>query len=369
MTAGRARALAFVGSVGLAALAATAALAQGDASAPAPASAALTTPAEHRRPADQTFLTYPEWFLVFSPREYAAHVAGGAGDPSAFPFLAHVGQLWDGYLAAAREIPSDEPWNGGYHAMILVIAGSTTIEYAIRAAYEGVVGRLTLATRLGGPTAEERYGAAVADEYARFLDQRPWYQFDYLRALRGLWSDEVPVLGGDPLRKLERRYALTTEYLAKAAYAWLIGAGTAASYDPALETTAVIVDRLPDDLASTGQAADALDVEVLERAEDGTTLALLPRYDAFGRHALALARRGVRFREIAGNQGAILISVLVAERSFPAPDGDAGVRVVARQPILTRPGTERVLFTVPIAALSDALLALPEESLEHVYDF
>ena len=31
------------------------------------------TPVEDRRPPDQTFLTYPEWFLVFSPAEYAAH--------------------------------------------------------------------------------------------------------------------------------------------------------------------------------------------------------------------------------------------------------------------------------------------------------
>jgi len=27
--------------------------------------------ADYKRGADQTYLTYPEWFLVFSPQEYA----------------------------------------------------------------------------------------------------------------------------------------------------------------------------------------------------------------------------------------------------------------------------------------------------------
>ena len=31
----------------------------------------LQTPEAHRRTEDQTYLTFPEWFLVFSPAEYA----------------------------------------------------------------------------------------------------------------------------------------------------------------------------------------------------------------------------------------------------------------------------------------------------------
>src|SRR5262249_59745368 len=46
------------------------------------------TPMEHRRGGDQTFLTFPEWFLVYSPAEYAAYVTDRA--PSRFPFIGHV---------------------------------------------------------------------------------------------------------------------------------------------------------------------------------------------------------------------------------------------------------------------------------------
>ena len=55
------------------------------------AAAPLLTPPEHVRGVEQTFLTYPEWFLVFSPAEYAAFVRHAP--PSQFPFLGHIGQF------------------------------------------------------------------------------------------------------------------------------------------------------------------------------------------------------------------------------------------------------------------------------------
>src|SRR5215470_20076822 len=98
------------------------------------------TPAEHRRTADQTFLTFPEWFLVFSPAEYAEFVASRA--PSEFPFNAHICELWQGYGHAIRAT-EHMPFNAGYHVMVLVIGISTTVEYALRSAYEMLIGRLT----------------------------------------------------------------------------------------------------------------------------------------------------------------------------------------------------------------------------------
>src|SRR5256885_13642465 len=58
------------------------------------------TPAEHRRGEEQTFLTYPEWFLVHSPAEYATYVRDHT--PSDFPFWGHIGQLWHSYGAVTR---------------------------------------------------------------------------------------------------------------------------------------------------------------------------------------------------------------------------------------------------------------------------
>src|SRR5215470_362363 len=194
------------------------------------------TPAEQRRTADQTFLTFPEWFLVFSPAEYAEFVASRA--PSEFPFNAHICELWQGYGHAIKAT-EHMPLNAGYHVMVLVIGISTTVEYALRSAYEMLFGRLT-EVRDGPPaTAEDAYGARIAQAYVDFIRVRPWYEFDYTGALRGLWHD-VPWTGAHQVRKIERRYALTTEYGIKAAYAKLIGLGTKATYDVAASTTAVV---------------------------------------------------------------------------------------------------------------------------------
>ena len=50
------------------------------------------TPLEYRRNAEQTFLTYPEWFLVHSPNEMAAFYRHNL--PGTFPYFAHVSQFW-----------------------------------------------------------------------------------------------------------------------------------------------------------------------------------------------------------------------------------------------------------------------------------
>ena len=298
--------------------------------------AASITPAKDVRPADQTFLTYPEWFLVFSPAEYAAFVR--AHPPNDFPFIGHIRQFWQGYNAVWQETRGRYPFNGGYHVMIVVIGTSTTFEYAVRSAYESIVGRLSELTATHGMTDEERYGARVAQEYVDFIRVYPWYEFDFTSRLAGLWRS-TSVTGPDMIRKWERKYALTSEYLSKAIYGWLIKKATKAAYEDPLPTTAVVL-------------------------ADGK-LVTLPRYEAFMPAAVRLADSGAEFREIAGNRDVILVSVLV-------PSGAAASdRLVLRQPIMTRPNTERLLLSVPIASLASSLrhYSRAPYTIEHVFDF
>jgi hypothetical protein len=268
--------------------------------------------------------------------------------------------MWSGYAAVTRAIPDETPTNWGYHGMIWVIASSTTIEYGIRSIYEGLVGRLTEATVLGEPTAEDRYGARVAHDYAAFLDQAPWYDFDYVGALVGLWA-ETPFTWRAPIRAIERRYALSTEYLVKAAYAQMLRAGSDATYGEEILRTAFVVDRLPADVD-----LEAMHVEVARRFDDGAVLLTGPRYQAFAGVATELADRGVRFEEIAGNDGRILVSAH-APIGWSPPDA----RVLVRQPISTEPARERVVFDTTVPDLSATLRAVREAGgeLEHVYDY
>ncbi len=243
--------------------------------------------------------------------------------------------------------------------MIVVIGVSTTVEYAIRSAYETVVGRISAATA-GTLTAEDDYGAKVAQEYVDFIRVRPWYEFDFVSRLKGLWT-HTDLFGPHLLRKWERKYALTSEYLVKAIYGWLIGKATGAAYDPVIPTTSVVVDRWP--VCPETPAG----VTVVSKSSDDETLLALPRYEPFRAPLTALARCGARFSEIAGNRTVILMSVIGRTSAPPPPDA----QVMTRQPIITQPGRERLVLIVPVAELAQTLVGFDSDgtALEHIFDY
>ncbi|OAJ55000.1 hypothetical protein A6V36_09255 [Paraburkholderia ginsengiterrae] len=317
-------------------------------------------PDADRRGTEQTLLTFPEWYLVHSPAEYARIVQHAP--PHDFPFLDQIGQLWSSYATVTREQMRDNyPLNPGYHVMIWVIASSTTVEYVLRSLYENTVGRASWL--LGGKklTDEDRFAAQAAQEYVDFIRQEPWYLFDFGARLRHLWSD-VPMWGPGVVRKWERRYALTTEYAIKAVYGKLIEKATRAAYTPALMTTDVVVDHLPD-----GWSAQA-HVSVLARLPDGRALLALPRYFDFRVAATALAQQGIRLTDIAGNTSEILVTVWMKnDASLPASSG----RILFEQPLTLPANTRRVALLMPVRGLSDFLAAAGKNGLvtEHVYDY
>jgi hypothetical protein len=315
-------------------------------------------PPDQRRGVEQTFLTYPEWFLVHSPAEYASMV--DARPAHEFPFMRHIGQLWTSYGEVIGEQRRQHyPANFGYHVMIGVIATSTTAEYAVRWGYENTVGRISWATA-SGLTPEDRYGAVAAQDYVDFIRKEPWYRFDFGKRLSGLWT-EVPASGPNMIRKWERRFALTAEYAVKGVYGKLIALATGAAYDPALPTTEVVADRAPSELPEGG------DIKLLRRLDDGRALLELPRYEAFKDAAGRLAGQGVRLVDIAGNDSVILVTVQV-ERSRQFGDG---ARVLFEQPIITLPDRKRVGLVLPVAGLSDFLRTAKANGIavEHVYDY
>jgi hypothetical protein len=319
----------------------------------------LTAPPEHRRPPDQTFLTFPEWYLVHSPAEYARYLASGA-PVSAFPLFAHIRQFWQGYAAVTHEVRR-YPFNGGYHLMICVIGASTTVEYALKGLYEHTIGRLAQGTA-SGPVPEERFAAAYAQRYVDFIRVDPWYLFDFGTELRTLWSD-VPASGPNLIRRWERRFLLTTELLVKSGYGHLIKWATHSIYDAPRPVTAVVLTAMP------ARAASAANPEfALLGSAPGGVLATLPRYAAFTPNARWLALQGIDFREIAGNDGEILVSVLVHRDWVP----NADERVLFEQPVITEPGVRRSVLAVPIGRLGAVLRAFQAQRglrLEHIYDF
>lgn len=339
------------------ALAAFSVLLARDASLGADEGATPLTPAEHRRAPEQTFLTFPEWFLVFSPAEYAAFVKTRA--PSEFPFFDHVVQFWSAYRSIWQATQA-YPFNSEYHVMIAVIGSSTSVEYGLRLAYETLIGRLSELDGGALATDEDKLAAEVAQEYVDFIRVEPWYKFDFARALSRLWR--LGLWGTHPLRRFERKYALTTEWGSKALYAVVIKAATQASYGEAAPTTLAVVEPLP-----PGIETEIPQLKLLNVLPNGAALVQLPRYEAFTRCAAALAEHGVRFNEIAGNRGPILVSALVPSAWAPA----AEQRLLFSQPILTQPHRKRAAIVTPVASLAELLRTLRREGheLEHVYDY
>ena len=323
-------------------------------------SSALTAPEDRRTP-DQTFLTFPEWYLVHSPAEYARYLSRSAA-PSCFPLFAHIGQFWQGYAAVNREV-AQFPFNGGYHLMVMVIGSSTTVEYALKGTYEHTIGRLAEATVTGdAPIPEERLYADYAQDYVDFIRVEPWYKFDFLAPLARLWA-ELPLSGANLIRRWERRFVLTTELLVKEGYARLIELGTQSVYDAPKPTTAVVLDKSPEpDVAAYPDYA-------ARPGSGAEVVATLPRYEPFTAYSRWLAAQGIDFREIAGNDGDILVSLL-------APIGwtsSAPARALFEQPILTRPGQKRVVIAIRVPQLTALLRSFAEKRggvvVEHIYDF
>ncbi|GAB3704586.1 hypothetical protein GCM10027592_36120 [Spirosoma flavus] len=315
------------------------------------------TPKEHIRPADQTFLTYPEWFLVHSPAEIADYAHSHT--TTTFPYMSHVRQIWQSYGIMYDQIKEAFPFNTGYHVMIWVIGVSTSVEYALKALYETVVGRLTDPPNGDVVTDEDKFNAQFTQDYVDFIRELPWYEFDFKSRIPRLFR-ETSFWGPHFFRKCERKYMLLTELLVKAGYGYLIKLGTKAAYDEALLTTAVIVDKAPATLPAKSKT--------LQTYPDGSALLLLPRYEAFNPAASALVQQGVTFREIAGNNSALLLTILGPESWQP---NLLDFQVVFTQPILTKPGTKRVALVTTVGRLDKTIRYVQDQQvkIEHIYDY
>jgi hypothetical protein len=302
-----------------------------------------------------TFLTLPEWLIVFRADEYARFIA--ANPPSDYPYLAAVSQYWGAYRSVCRVTSGRYPFQTDYHVMLAIIGVSFTTETLIKSAYENTIGRVTEWTR-SGATPEDQWAARTAAEYGTFIHNVPWYDFPFAARLGALWRD-TPLWGPDALRKWERRTALTAEYGAKAVYGWLLGTATRGAYSP--ETPYVLAHV-------THASATTVEGVTVDRAlEDGSSILKLPRYEAFTSAALALDAGGGRFVNIAGNDE-IMLTAIMSETDLSL---DPPAQIVAALPMLVEPGRVRVAVHVPLAALAPTLARLRArgDNVERLYDY
>ncbi len=312
---------------------------------------------QYRRAEESTFLTYPEWAIVYASRDYADYVADAF--PSGFPYWAYTGRFWQDYAQMIRA-SSTYPFSLENHLMLTVIGTSQSIENGVQSIYENTVGRLSEALAGWEQTRQDHYQASVAADYAAFLDQVPWYMYPYAEKRAALFAtDNAPGLAG--ARSLERKGGFGLAYTVKEGYAALIRQGLAATSDPAL---------LDVHVWATGPVADAVAGEADTKVErdlgaDGTVF-VTRRYQVFTEMIPRLTDRGLRFVEIGGNRLIFVTALYEDETNLPD-----GVQTVFDYALPAKPQTRRIGFVAEVSRLHEIVPALVAggAELEHVYDY
>jgi hypothetical protein len=318
----------------------------------------VNEPGYARRESD-SYLSYPEWHIVYAYEDLAGVLR--RGDESDFAYGRQIVGFWRSLCRLRRAVTVRENVAADTKVMLYTIGWSFTVELAIKGAYEKTVGRAFEWLRGPGKTAEDEFAARDVQAYARFLRQTPWYAYPFYSRLTAYWR-ETPLRGAHLPRTLERRGVFTGEYGTKAVYGALIGFASATALGTAdLEIQTVVVGLKPADVAGEPR------IKIVRELGSGRTLVRTPRYQAYTDLVVRLARRGRNIAEIAGNHR-ILVTVLAPQGPLPAlPDMSELFSV----PIQSRPDRRRIGLDVSVERLAATIRTLESAgvSIEHIYDY
>ncbi|XDD50680.1 FAD-dependent oxidoreductase [Leptospira sp. WS92.C1] len=299
---------------------------------------------DYVRNEDQTFLTLPEWYIVFSSDEYAKFLNHSA--PSAFPYFKSIAQFWKIYGRVFAKTWDSYEFNWGYHLMINVIGISYSSELLFKAVYENTIGRVTEWFAVGPVSSPDRkvegFMQKVAQDYTDFVRLRPWYEYSFYGKFKEFWG----IQDGENtswVRRMERRIFFSTELLVKAVYGKLIGMGTETVYAPESFTVKAWV-------VQSGESK----------------IISIPRYEAFTQTVPKLVQNKISFLEIAGNRQILLTLIVPADETLLDSKN-----ILYQWPILTEPNRKRVAVIVPMQELH-LLLNLARDkgfTLDHIFDY
>ncbi len=301
---------------------------------------------EGTRAESRTLMTYPEWHIVHAYDDYARVISDG--DPHDYGFVRGIFGFWSSLCALSKESGRMGGFDGETKATIYTIGVSFTAEFLAKAAYEETVGRLFTVQRGDTRAVLDDLSAEQAADYATFLQQIPWYRWDFARDAADLKAAQ-----GDTLRDRERAIALGLEFGAKAQYAKVIAAAVAG----------VGADELTLRLAVTEGSADLItgDGVVRQDGASGAAVFETPRYRVLTGLLQDWAKAGAEFREIAGNDD-IMFTVLT-----DGPDGPDALMSMPRQGY----GDVRHLVVVKVQDLAEALRQAETQGwrIEHIHDY
>jgi len=311
----------------------------------------------YRRAEGDSYLTFPEWYIVYAYDDLAGVTR--AASESSFDYIDSIRGFWTSLCGATEAANAVGPVTTDQRITNYIIGVSFTAEMMIQGLWERTIGALAVLARGSTRTPEDEFALRFLDDYSASLRQTPWYAYPFGPELARFWR-ETPLTGGNPVRKIERRIALTLEYGVKAIYAKAIG--WLAGYSPAdLRIMSVVRGLDASDLAADRRITRVADVG------DGLALIDTPRYQEFTEIVRGLGVRGRTVEEIAGNRR-ILATVLVpAGTSLDA----AGARQIFSLEIQARPGWRRIGLDIEVPQLTAVIAAVEARGakFEHAYDY
>jgi hypothetical protein len=312
---------------------------------------------EYARPESQTYLTIPEWYIVYSADEYGAFIQNNSS--SDFPYFKAVGQYWQSYYEVCEQVRGKYPYNGNAQFVLGFIGVSFTAENMLKGLYEFTIGRV-FDWFAAQPTEEEQFAADVAVEFGAFLHNTPWYLFPFDETIKELWT-ETSWWGPGVLRKWERKIALTVEYGVKALYGGLTSAGSQATYGGPDESKIYAVTQ-----NATAEMTND-DFEIVNEIDD-KQLVYITRFEVFSTMIPVLMKDGLSFVEIAGNDEVVVTTLGNQDANYDFEYGE----YLFDLPILTQAGETRAIIKVNVNELHLFLEELENKTdihFEHIYDY
>lgn len=314
---------------------------------------------EYRRTEASTYLTLPEWYTVFSYQEYADFLKDNSA--SDFPYFKAVGQYWKIYCVANKYVSANYPYNTGNHVMLSVIGISFSAENILKGIYENSIGRVTRFVNNSSIVDEDIYIYEVSREYGEFIPNDPWYAFPFGSRLVGIWTN-VEFFGPHFLRKIERKIWFSSEYLVKTLYGFVIKQATYAAYGAPDPVVYMVVNNVQPDLF-----VKVVKFEEIAHLEGRSYIVSTPHYQGFTDIVPVLAKNGVAFSEISGNDTLVFTAVVPRAYSYDLDHG----RVFLEMNILTDENKKRISIETPVEYLGEILRTLMNEGafIEHLYDY
>ena len=322
--------------------------------APVKSAFAVADPAYQRAEGD-SYLSYPEWYIVHVYVDLAAVTRQSS--ESSFDYLTSIFGFWRSLCANTQVAESRGPVSFDQRSIDYVIGASFTVEMLVIGGYERTLGALGVWARGPTRTPEDAFALEVADGFAASLGQTPWYQYPFLPTLKRFWA-ETPIGDVSLARSLERRFALTLEYGGKGLYAIPIGA-MAGTLPPGTSIQTIVKGLDVSDLAAD------LRIHKLKDLGDGAVLIETQRYQELTEILVALAGKGRQVLEIAGSHH--ILTTVTGPETWAVPEGG---RLLFTLPIQSAPGTRRFGVDVDVASLTAFILATQKAGakFEHVYD-